>query len=307
MRKIILLVYVFGAISYLSSQVRVGGELQVENVAPGSVTVLMHQEGECVYTTPCTSTSQFLFEGVLPGIYQMEFFCPSTEQSAFTVEVGQEEIYLGIIRLKPAKSSRFEETDDPELWMLSKQPLPASGKSMSSSEVSRLLNNIKNGFKPFEGVWEWKSAEEDSLFRLRLSLQEVSESVQPASSRGKEWKVVTTVALLGCYEYIVQGEKIVSVWQEEIIVNSRDEMKQYYLVGRNGDQDMFPRTARLFLIKNPVGKERGYAFATLLNKENTRMYWDLKGLIKDDREFVLLRKEGITDLPLPTSIVLQKK
>ena len=313
----------------LSAQRTISGSVAGRNSAPlAGVHVLLYPAGDSIrhVTIDVTDTlGAFRLNLVPDGEYRLVAKHIGMETVTRALAVSGKDLALGTIRMREADHRLGEvavEAGIPE-WTLA-YPVRIDHVYFSPENPNQRLDHRKAGLQDFEGRWQWKSANQDTILTIELCEVEVtylshrrSKGVTPFELRLRR----IYNYLIGRYEYQIKDSVLFSCmqapvkWRQTLVTRTVDNRNHWPEDYNEKNQDLlksekwFPQPANGVYLRqnrNPLGRHRAWVRLTMLNAEKTLLYWHTDVYVGTSSGALHIRKALNGELGLPNDVVMRK-
>ena len=265
------------------------------------VTVLLYAVEDSIIPVKSTQTNifgQFVLENMQKGDYTVKFSMIGMITRQLPVSIISQNVDLGMIDMLEADNvlgevtikGKMPETKIVNLWLSSLSEI--SELTTVDERVIpqiRRINNVDYDLHRYEGLWQWKSIDEDTVFTVRF----IDATIQYSSaSRDGNRRLITSRQsriirnkLYGEYELTIRDSVIFSNLYSKADFNNPYFMSGGYdnidirFMFLSGLRDQSSRNkAYLALWKNPLGKSRGFITFQLINEKQGIGFWKVQVL-----------------------------
>ena len=310
-------------------QSTVYGSVTDKNAAPlAGVHVLLYPAGDSINHVAIDVTDTlgtFRLPLIPDGEYQLVTKYIGMKTVTQSLTVSGKDLAVGTIRMQEADNRLGEvavKAKIPEWTIMQLQQIEHA--YFTKDNPHQILDRRQTGLNDFEGRWQWKSTNGDTILTIELCEAEtIYQSYRRSKGIDHHWISLKRIYsyLIGRYEYQVKDSILFSSMRTPIklretltarTIDNRNQWPQEY---NNQNQDLlmngkwFPRPINGVYLKqnwNPFSRHRAWIRLTLLNAEKTLLHWHTDVFMGTSSGALHIRKALKGELGLPNDIVLKK-
>lgn len=325
------LFFIFTLLPLLSyAQHTIDGKLTDEKHLPlPDIHILLYHSTDTINSLAITvsdSLGCFLYEAISNGEYILKFRAIGMITKTIPLPINNTDVHLGEIQLQTDNYVLNEvnvEAKIPE-WTIIYRPTIIYGAEISWVGDDKLIptyitDETNYKMSSFEGCWQWKSVDCDTIFTVELvEVERVNSDMRshPVESEKRKYpKKITKMIfnqLVGRYEYQV-GDSIlfssmhIPIKMREAFSHSINYKQRGFLFSDRGDLMKSDKYVYLRQAHNPFGKHRAFITFTFLNAEQNMALWEMD-VLKSSKEHnrLVIRKAVKGDFVLPNNVVMHR-
>ena len=331
--KMLSLLLCFCRVGDAYGQSTVYGSVADRNAAPlAGVHVLLYPAGDSINHAAIDVTDTlgvFRLPLIPDGEYQLVTKYIGMKTVFQSLTVSGKDLAVSTIRMQEADNRIKEINVEAELPEWSIERYVRIGVKNTSQNSS--IDDTRNpDLKDFEGRWQWKSDNSDTILTLELFNVELTGVSRVQVKGTKHWQNQRCLRnhLVGRYEYQV-GDSIlfscmhIPVTQHEtLFLKNKDKNIYQWPQSKNEkireflmNESSFPTPLNGVYLKqshNPFARQRAWITLTFINEEKTALFWHTNVVKRTETGMqrepgkIYVRKALTGELGLPNKIVLKK-